>query len=509
MSHLTYLVREQAQSTEGRRAVSYRLWRRLVLDIIKAAVVVSFAFWQGSCASRDLEVPASTAFETPQIESEVSNPRMVAAAPGSGTVEQVVPVATEAKAAKITQPAEPLTLETLLKVARMRNPTLGQARAQIEAQRGKAVQAGLYPNPVVGYTGEQIGVKGTPGEFQGGFLRQEIVTAGKLRLSSEKYRARAGIAEQLAVAQEYLVTNTVKVHYYQTLGAFRKLEIQRELLKTAEDTFLTVQEMLNVGQANQSELHQVRVLLQDQQLNVEQAENDLQMEWETLMAVVGVQLPPGRLAGELEGDLTPILWERALKRLLTESPEIKAAHAKLEADKITVRREEVEPIPNIVLEGAVGKNYEADETTYAAAVSVEIPLFDRNQGTVQQAKADLMRQQAEVRRTELRLRMGLAEQFRIYQTALQHVRDYKTIVLPESEKRYVTRLQSYRADRETWPAVLEAQHDFFQRRFLYIDLLVAWRRAQVAIEGLLLVDGLQAPTGVTPPGHIDSVPKPR
>jgi len=39
--------------------------------------------------------------------------------------------------------------------------------------------------------------------------------------------------------------------------------------------------------------------------------------------------------------------------------------------------------------------------------------------------------------------------------------------------------------------------------------VVAWREAEVAIEGLLLVDGLTAPSGPSPPGHIDSVPKPR
>jgi cobalt-zinc-cadmium efflux system outer membrane protein len=79
---------------------------------------------------------------------------------------------------------------------------------------------------------------------------------------------------------------------------------------------------------------------------------------------------------------------------LAESPELGAARAKLTADQITVQREKVEPIPNIVVEGSAGYNFEARETVYGAGVEVEVPLFDRNQGTIQQAKADLTWQRA-------------------------------------------------------------------------------------------------------------------
>jgi outer membrane protein TolC len=59
------------------------------------------------------------------------------------------------------------------------NPTLLQASANIEAAQGRALQAGLYPNPTVGYAGERIGAAGTAGEMQGFFIDQTIVTAGK------------------------------------------------------------------------------------------------------------------------------------------------------------------------------------------------------------------------------------------------------------------------------------------------------------------------------------------
>ncbi len=80
-------------------------------------------------------------------------------------------------------------LDDFLTLAAQNNPTIRQARLQISAQTGKALQAGLYPNPTLNYIGEQIGVdvegdKDSPGEFQGMTMSQRFVTAGKLKAES-------------------------------------------------------------------------------------------------------------------------------------------------------------------------------------------------------------------------------------------------------------------------------------------------------------------------------------
>ena len=105
------------------------------------------------------------------------------------------------------KPVEPpgLSLETLEQLALQRNPTLAQAAAQVQASRGKALQAGLWCNPNVGYVGDQMGIAGTAGEMQGGYVQQMIITAGKLRLSRAKYRQEAYEAELLATAQQLRV----------------------------------------------------------------------------------------------------------------------------------------------------------------------------------------------------------------------------------------------------------------------------------------------------------------
>ena len=72
-----------------------------------------------------------------------------------------------------------MTLEELVSLAAMHNPSISQAAATVAKARGINRQVGLYPNPTIGYTGQEIGDEGTAGQ-QGAFLSQTIVLGDKL-----------------------------------------------------------------------------------------------------------------------------------------------------------------------------------------------------------------------------------------------------------------------------------------------------------------------------------------
>jgi len=63
-----------------------------------------------------------------------------------------------------------LTLAELEQIALNNNPTLAQAAAEIRAAAGRKLQSGLYPNPTVGYQGEQIRGGTQRGGEQGFFV---------------------------------------------------------------------------------------------------------------------------------------------------------------------------------------------------------------------------------------------------------------------------------------------------------------------------------------------------
>ena len=401
------------------------------------------------------------------------------------------------------------TLDELLRLATQNNPTLRQAQRHIDAELARSMQAGLYPNPVLSYVGEQIGLEGTAGEWQGFELEQRLVTAGKLDLSRNKYQHRAKVAQHLAVAQQFRVCNDVRIHFVKTLAAMQILNLKRELLKTSEDHLLTVREMYNLGQANKADAHRAIALLQAHRLHVLKAENNLRRQRIELTAIVGLDCTDPIVEGTLSSDRTLIDFDEAYQRILECSPQLLAAYAKLNEDSVTVRRESVEWIPDIVISGGSGYNSVDRQTTAAARVSIEVPLFDRNQGTIRQAQLDYSRQRDEVRRTQLDLRRRLATEYDLYLTAHQHAYEHEAVIVPAKREAYRLTLESYKANRAEWEAVLKDHEDYTNARIMLTEQQRMQRVSEILINGHLLHDGLQTPDGPLPGGHIDSVPKPR
>jgi cobalt-zinc-cadmium efflux system outer membrane protein len=194
--------------------------------------------------------------------------------------------------------ASPLASADLEQMALRGDPTLAQAAANVEAARGRAQQAGLYPNPTVGYEGNLIGVAGTAGEFQGAFIDQTIVTAGKLRLSRGRFAQEVSEMEAQALAQQYRVLNGVRVPFYLLLAMQRLLDVRTELLKVAEDAVKTTEELVNVGAANKPALLQARIEAWQERVALENARTLYEAAWRQLAAFVGSPcLPVGRLPG--------------------------------------------------------------------------------------------------------------------------------------------------------------------------------------------------------------------
>lgn len=406
---------------------------------------------------------------------------------------------------------QPLTLEAIIEIALEHNPTLAQADAQRGISNGKALQAGLYPNPNLGYTAEQIGANGTAGELQGLFVQQEIVRGGKLRLSRAKYREEALQAQIHLESQQLRVVASVRKAFYHTLAAQRQVQLRQELLRNADEALTTTRQLVNVGQANQPDLLQAEVQVNLIRADLRGAERRLRGHWLELTAYMGTpELAPSTLVGDLEISSEEILDEQTLlDDLLQSSPQLRAAFSEVERDRIAIQRELVEPIPNLQLRGETGYNFESQDTVAGVSVGVRLPVYDRNQGSVAQARAELCRAEAEISRIELMLRKRFAQSFADYAAAIDELTIQRDEVLPKSRQAYESYLEAFQNRRAAWPQVLVAQREFFQLSDHYIQRLLTARQAEADIGSFFLGDGLEQPPAPIPQGHREATTKPR
>lgn len=405
-------------------------------------------------------------------------------------------------------PAGPVyRLDELEQMALANNPTLTQATAQVRASNAVRRQAGLYPNPTVGYIGEEIRGGAFGGGEQGFFISQTFVTGGKLGLNRKIVGHEVKIAEFETQEQRYRVLNAVRLAYYRVLAAQEMLDAKKDLVRIDAETVKTARQLLNIGQADETEFLHAEIQEQQLQMAVLMQENNLQQAWRALTAVVGKPgLSAGTVVGDLEQDLPMLDEHLVVEGLVSESPAVRIAEASVDRALATLAREQRETIPDIQVRAGLQQNYQQLGVGRAVGlqgfveVGVQLYIFNRNQGNVEAARANVERAQEEARRVGLALRERGSTFFQMYRNSQIMVDHYRNQLLPRAQQAYEMMVTRYGRMLASYPQVLVTQQALFQLHTDYISALENLWMDSIALRGYLLTDGLEAPAR---PAEID------
>ncbi len=120
-------------------------------------------------------------------------------------------------------------------------------------------------------------------------------------------------------------------------------------------------------------------------------------------------------------------------------------------------------------------------------------IFNRNQGNIAAAKAEIESIKQELVRVKLQIARDVANLFRDYESARATVLQYKTEMLPRAEQAYKLYQTNYQKMAAAYPQALISQRTLFQLEVDYVQALEsAWQSALV-IRGFGLMDGLSQP----------------
>jgi len=401
-----------------------------------------------------------------------------------------------------------ITLEHVQKMANESNPTLRQAEAEIRATKARQQQAGLYPNPTVGYTGDEIRGGSVGGGKEGFFLQQAIVTGGKLGLNREVFGKEIQLAEIEAEEQKIRVQSAVKTAFLRFLAAQELLDARRDLATIAQDNAGTQRRLMNTGQADETEVLEAEVEAERMRMIARMQENTLREEWRSLAAVIGQpEMPLATVGGDLENGWPELNEEQAVGAIAKESPAVRIADATETRAQTALARAKHEAIPDVLLRGGMEYNHETlGSVPFAkgwegiAEVSLQIPLFNRNQGNVTAARADIERADEEKKRIALMLRERAASAVDQYANARLMAVEYRDEVLPRAKKAYSLMVEKYGQMLASYPRVLDTQRKLYELQIEYISALEGVWTNGIALQGYLLTDGLEAPAR---PGEVD------
>jgi cobalt-zinc-cadmium efflux system outer membrane protein len=399
-----------------------------------------------------------------------------------------------------------MTLSQVEQLAVQSNPTLAQAESSIPAAEGRRRQAGLLPNPVVGgevqnFAFRNLGI--SPAYL--GFGVQTIPLGGKLSKMRKIYTVEVSQAELEASMQRQRVLNNIRNVFYNVLGAQQVVDLQTELAVIARDATTTTSELFNVGQADKPDYLESKIEKEQVEHELVSAQNSYLQSWRALATLLGnPQMTPVRLQGNLEERIGKLDEEQLYRRMLEESPQMKAAQLQIRRAQAVLIRAKAEPYPDLYVRGSLGygtafldsgSDAPPPRTGVVAngQVGMTLPIFNRNPGGIASARAEVLFAEREVDRLRMTLRMQVAAVIREYNTALDAITRYRDVILPSADEAYKLQKTKFEQMSASYPQMLIAQRTRFQLRQKYINALVSLQQEATQVEGFLLSGGLDVP----------------
>src|ERR1043165_2980883 len=233
----------------------------------------------------------------------------------------------------------PMTQADLQQIALSTSPKIRQAHLDVDAARGAAIQAGLHPNPTIGYDGGAIGQGNQDGVRsagqQGAFVEQTIVTMGKKTIARESARREILIAEQRLRQAESDLQAQVRTGYFALLSARENYRVTRGLAELTDELFSILLSQFREGFAAAYEPMQIRVLSMQSRQTLVLAHNRYLSTWRQLAANLGVpDMPLTKVEGRIDMAVPHYEYEKVLAHVLSRHSDMVAAHFDVEKHQI-------------------------------------------------------------------------------------------------------------------------------------------------------------------------------
>ncbi|MBL9122476.1 MAG: TolC family protein [Planctomycetaceae bacterium] len=380
------------------------------------------------------------------------------------------------------------TLDELSELAMNQNPAIREAWAQIRSARGAAIQAGLYPNPTVNASSPQLA--GSDSQYNA-FLTQEFVTKGKLRLSRSAAMRAAQQAELQYVRRRFDILTTVRAQFYSALIAQQRVEVLKNLVVIANASRESADKLERVGEGTRTDSLLLKIEQDRAEIALENGNTLLAAAYQQLATAVG---EPNLSITAVRGDVTLVLPDYEYQALqagvVTQNALAQVAQLEISRSRILLQRAIVEPFPNVIAMGGYQRQVNDAPVLNQGLfqVTMPFPLWNRNQGNIASAQANVTAAAGQLGRVQNELSQRAAQALAEYRTAGQLVDRYEKEILPRANELLKIAQQGYAAGQFDFLRLLQAQRVLLETNLTYVNAQESRWQAAAQIAGLLQIE---------------------
>ncbi len=389
--------------------------------------------------------------------------------------------------------AAALTLAQVLSRVFERNPELSVSRLEIEAATARVTQAGQRPNPEITAEAENLS---TPAVGAGVFqytestlqFSQRLETGGKRNLRVGAARKDVAVASgQFETKKADLIASASQA-FAEVLAEQQRTANQQELSRLAQQTYSAVVDRVTAGKVSPVEQTRAAVALASAQLEEEKQQQALVAAKDRLAALWGGshrEVPAVQAAFEIPpvpSDLPP--------SCIANSPDLQLAAAAIASRTAALTLELASRKPDLTFSAGFRRLNLDNQEVWVAGVSLPLPIFDKRQGSIAEARVRLEQSRAQAKSIEWRIRADLAQAQHNHDIALQQAKALSANALPAAKEAEAAVEEGYRLGKFDLLNVLDAQRTFAELQGKYIEAVASGLQAAITIQRLVRCDSV-------------------
>ncbi|HKT72079.1 MAG TPA: TolC family protein [Steroidobacteraceae bacterium] len=381
-----------------------------------------------------------------------------------------------------------LTLAEAIETAISRNPQLQASSYELRAGDARITQARLRPNPEWGLEIDGIaahGIAASSDERQATLSLSQVLELGDKRgrrvAVARSDRDLAGIEQQ---ARQLDVLAEVTRRFIDVVAAQERVTLARQTANLAQRTAKAIAARVAAARTPQAELSRARIAVIRAYADERQAESVLRGSRRSLAAMWGASNPQFESARADLLTLEPLDPFEAFQDRMTRNPDLTRFASEGRLREAELRLAQSQARPNLTVGVGIRRFQATGDIGLTAGFSMALPLFDRNQGAIEQAQVRRQQTRASERAVTIRVQ---AEVFALYQQLLSSRDLLLTLqndALPQARAALDQTQTGYDRGRFSYLELGVAQQELVSLQAAAIDTAADYHRLTAEIERL-------------------------
>ncbi len=376
--------------------------------------------------------------------------------------------------------ADALTLQQALVLAERHHPQLQAGAAQVEVAKASQVTARAYPNPEAAVlAGRQTyRVPGNVSGLSSNYSISQPLELGPLRPARMRFAERGReSSEQSLAGTRLMVLAGVRRAFYQALRKQSEIAILEENLRLVEDFRQRTRLLVEVGEAGRLELIRADSEVATARAAMNAARRQYIADLAQLRGSVGATLGPDvKPEGALDAPAVLPSLEEVRREALERHPALLLSRAEVRRAEARVELETAQRLPQPSIRAEIDQP--PDTPTYRVGIALPLPLWNRREGPIAEAVAQLRQMRAIDDSRRIEIQAAVESAYGRHEAASQQLAAFEEGLLREAEEGLRAAETAYRLGERGILDVLDAQR---MLRTVRLDFLNARYDRQAAL----------------------------